>query len=708
MHAMSKRRSSLLQRILRRFLVTGRGEVRALEDAIHLEGVLRFVALLSATIVLPSLLLAYFGFSSIRVEQLDVLAEVTREASGAADTFWASTERGFSNFESQVRNRLEAGRSPLESRGELHPHLLVALRFDESGELIGPFVMPERPSPASVDDLFDPALSEAVRAEHAGADPAVVARLYTRASRRAPTRSLAGRAQFDRARMLASSGKEREALTVLEELVEDASAVRDPWGVRLGDLARLERAELLLDRSPQAGADALQNLVDDLLTARWTAGYGGEAAVARRALSLLEPYGEREWAAVARGRLAERNAMLYWTGELMPELQRITSDLGSLRVAPGLIRWRTGEQAVWATTWWDGDFYAFGIDREAVLSGLKADARGTVLPDAQVDVYLVGPDEQISDDAMVTKSLGPWLSGWSVAVSARNPEELMASQTRKRNQRVGVIVVAVVIIGVGAFLSAVLVKRELDVARMKTDFASSVSHELRSPITQIRLKGEALMLGLAETGDERQAAYQAIVRESERLSRLVDNVLDFAAIERGAKSYSLRPGDLVDSVLRAVDSISSAQEVADKELDIDLPGDLPVVWHDPDAVAQCVINLVSNAAKYSSRGARIGITGRALDNAVEVDVSDRGIGIAPQDADFIFEPFFRGRSSSARRRKGTGIGLTITRYIMHAHGGEVSVRSRPGEGSTFTLRFPLQRPPRTRAGASGDNAFSSP
>jgi two-component system phosphate regulon sensor histidine kinase PhoR len=241
-----------------------------------------------------------------------------------------------------------------------------------------------------------------------------------------------------------------------------------------------------------------------------------------------------------------------------------------------------------------------------------------------------------------------------------------------------------------------LLRRELQVARQQTDFAASVSHELRSPITHIRSQGEALLYGLKETEAEQEEAFLSIVRESERLARLVDNVLDFAAIERGAKRYALRPGDIAETVMNAVDSISSAQEVQDKELDVDLPSDLPPVAHDADAIAQCVINLVSNAAKYSPPGAWIGVRGRVVEGGVQITISDKGIGIAAHDMQQIFEPFFRSADAMARKRKGTGIGLTITRYIMQAHGGDVTVASRPGQGSTFTLRFPSATPTQAR------------
>ena len=160
--------------------------------------------------------------------------------------------------------------------------------------------------------------------------------------------------------------------------------------------------------------------------------------------------------------------------------------------------------------------------------------------------------------------------------------------------------------------------------------------------------------------------------------------------------------------------IASAQELNDKELDIQLPYDLPEVRHDTDAFAQCVINLVSNAAKYSGEGARIGVTARLVDDpnlgrCVEVAESDERIGIPPHDLRRNFEPFYRSNDSLARRRKGTGIGLAITKYIIESHGGQIGVQSRPGKGSTFTLRLPVAPPEESGSGIFwGDAASHSP
>jgi len=676
-----------------------------MEEAVHLEGVLRFAGLFVVTILLPTSLLTYFGITSIATEEASVRAELQRTATITADTYWSAVDRKFSGLEERIEARLMAGRSPLDAPRELHPHLVAALRFAESGRLEAPFIVDDAKSGMPTVALFHPAVRTAEDAERDGRPPAEVAQLYAEAARTVPWPATQSRLRFDQARMLALAGDEAGADALYVRLAVEAPTLRDPWGFRIGDLARLARGELHL-QSDDTVANArarqeLRMLVDELMATRWVVGQGGESAIARQALSVLEPEGSSaDWIAATRGRVDERTSSLFWTGELLPEVSTIVSQESRNRREDGDLRWVDGEQAIWVTTWWGGDLYAFALARDRVLSELKADARASVLADAAVSATLIAPDEPLGSEVLVSKPLAPWLTGWSIVVEPRDPDNLIVDRDTKRNRRIAIIFVAISMIAVGTITTTRLMKRELDVARMQADFAANVSHELRSPITHIRVHGESLMFDLMDTEEEKEEAYVSIVRESERLSRLVDNVLDFAAIERGAKRYALRPSDVAETVHRAVDSIRSAQEVRDKDLDVDLPANLPEVHLDADAIAQCVINLVSNAAKYSEPGGWIGVRGRLVERGVEITISDKGIGIAPHDLREIFQPFFRSRDALARRRKGTGIGLTITRYIMRAHGGDVQVQSRPGKGSTFTLRFPLQ-PPDSNQGRPG-------
>lgn len=303
---------------------------------------------------------------------------------------------------------------------------------------------------------------------------------------------------------------------------------------------------------------------------------------------------------------------------------------------------------------------------------------------------------------VVQRALGPWISQVTLTVHHGDPEGLEARKNRRRVTRMIVILLSVFLVFVGILLTARIIGRELENARMKADFAANVSHELRSPITHIRLKGESLQLDLCTDDEDRREHYDAIVREAERLSRLVDNVLDFASIERGAKRYQLREDDLGSVVAIQVDAARAGLESQGIVLQAEIADDLPRVWLDRDAMGQVLTNLLSNAAKYGGDGRWVGVTVRAMGDGVDVAVSDRGIGIAPEELPQVFDDFFRSTDPRVRRNKGTGIGLSIVRYIVEAHGGTISVESEPGEGTTFTVRLPLEPP--EGAGGPGTHA----
>jgi signal transduction histidine kinase len=220
-----------------------------------------------------------------------------------------------------------------------------------------------------------------------------------------------------------------------------------------------------------------------------------------------------------------------------------------------------------------------------------------------------------------------------------------------------------------------------------------VSHELRSPITQIRLKAEALHLGLTRGVSDEREHYAAIVRQAEHLSRLVDNVLDFSAIERGVKRYTFRPEPLDAVLLKALQTQDDAAREAGLRLTLDMPDVTPTLHMDREAIGQVFTNLLSNAIKYGSDGETVDVVAAWIDDdTVDIAVTDHGIGIAPEDQVKVFDHFFRVSSTDVRRRRGTGIGLTIVRYIVEAHGGTITVDSRLGQGSTFRVTLPLHPP----------------
>lgn len=688
----SPRRPYVVTRWIARVIWPRRKKAQTTYDLIRLENMLRLSLLYVATVFGPGFLLAWLGITGSRGGDLALLEEVEREAVSSVESALQRTESVFDQFEAAARSRVERGMSPTDSLLELSPYLLLAVRLDASGQIESPFRVPEAEPPLDRSFFFTGPYADARKLEENEQDYAKAAALYEVAASRVRGMALQGSARLQVARMKAKLGQPREAEDLYADIVADYSTFRDPWGFPLGEVARLKRGEILLQREPLIGVPALTSVVEDILGQRWEVGRGGEAAIARRALVLLEGVAETDAVASLRNRLDERSSQLYWAERLLPELRDSFGGGVNLKVAPGKFRYKVGKRALWATVWFREDLYAFAMDLDTLREAMARFARYAARPDGHVLVSMVRSDQQAFSQVLARRSLAPWFAGWSLVGHPRNATELRNSMSSRRTRRLAMVASSILLILVGSVMSVRLVRRELELAELKTTFAASVSHELRSPITQIRLKGESLQLGLAADEADRQRHYDAIVREAERLSRLVDNVLDFAAIERGTKQYHLRPMDLGESLRHAVEAMRFSMESRGMTLEADIPEDMPVIHHDPDAVAQVVTNLLSNASKYGGGWARLSAT--QFPDGVQVDIQDRGIGIDPSEVERIFEQFYRSQDPRARRTKGTGIGLAVVKYIMEAHGGKVSVNSRPGQGSVFQLFFPFAPPER--------------
>lgn len=230
--------------------------------------------------------------------------------------------------------------------------------------------------------------------------------------------------------------------------------------------------------------------------------------------------------------------------------------------------------------------------------------------------------------------------------------------------------------------------RQLEEAnRRRADFVSGVSHELKTPLTLIRLYGETLLYDDGFSPEGRRGFYQIITRESERLTRLVDNVLDFSRIDRGVKQYSFQEGDLASVVGETVEVYACHLRRAGFTVDVKLSSDLPRVRFDAAAVAEVILNLLDNAAKYCNQRKHISVRCRKEMDHVVLEIEDHGIGIPHSEQEKIFEQFYRGDGSADKG--GYGLGLFLVNEIITAHGGTIEVKSQVGQGSVFRLAFPL-------------------
>lgn len=242
----------------------------------------------------------------------------------------------------------------------------------------------------------------------------------------------------------------------------------------------------------------------------------------------------------------------------------------------------------------------------------------------------------------------------------------------------------------GLWLTYHNVSKELALARLKSDFVSNVSHELRTPLSLIRLYAETLEMGRLKTTEKCQEYYQIIRKESERLTALINNILDFSRIEAGRKEYDFRDTDLRELVENTLESYRYQIEQHGFTLEEKIDP-VPAIRIDREAIARSLVNLVNNALKYSQDRKFIGVNLFRENGSVKLEVIDHGIGIPVREQERIFEKFYRVGDPLVHNTKGSGLGLSLVRHIAHAHGGEVSVDSAPGQGSKFTIELPLQQ-----------------
>ncbi len=233
------------------------------------------------------------------------------------------------------------------------------------------------------------------------------------------------------------------------------------------------------------------------------------------------------------------------------------------------------------------------------------------------------------------------------------------------------------------------VMREMALARLKSDFVSNVSHELRTPLSLIRLYAETLELGRLSNQEKREEYYRIIRKESERLTALINNILDFSRIEAGRKEYEFRETDIAELVRNTLESYRYQIEQHGFTFEERISEDLPPMRVDREAIARSLLNLVNNALKYSQQEKYLGVNLYRENGSVKLEVVDHGIGISRPEQHKIFEKFYRVGDPLVHNTKGSGLGLSLVRHIVEAHGGEVSVESMPGQGSKFVIALPV-------------------
>lgn len=309
-----------------------------------------------------------------------------------------------------------------------------------------------------------------------------------------------------------------------------------------------------------------------------------------------------------------------------------------------------------------------------------------MIQDANQEIlYITDEDETELDNE---RSAVLWiLPELRLGVRLKGESLARLSKSRIQNNLIFLLLVNLILfIGIAILLRSIF--SEIKLARLKTDFVANVSHDLRTPLALIRMYAETLEMGRVTTEERKMHYYKLIASESARLTQIVTNILDFSRIESHRKEYNLQISDLSPLVETTLAHYQYHLTQAGFDLIKQIDSSVSPLKIDEEAITQALLNLLDNAVKFSSATKKIIVVLNEDEKGIYLSVQDFGIGIPENEIKKIFDKFYRIENDFVRHTRGSGLGLSLVKYIMEVHGGSVSVKSKPGAGSTFTLIFP--------------------
>lgn len=507
--------------------------------------------------------------------------------------------------------------------------------------------------------------------------------LYADAARLATDPAQIAHARLLQARAQMRSGERDSAATLYREIMRLPSEVTDEQGIPVALYAAAGLIQLGADHG--AVLELARSQSD-----RWPGCLPATAYLIRDLLDSLTQAAPTKTAETAREALTSVSRHIRFLEQALA-LQR---DFAGLGLGKGVDNPGWHGEPVWvldAERSWVVSVSPSVGGAPPLLLAVQADL---ILP--AVEKAAVWASERIGQPRIVAgwtadgETLGPNFPGMQVIFASK--PQVVLEQNWSMQRRFYLMTLGLVL-SVTLFAAYLLwrdVRRELRLADLRSQFVASVSHELKTPLTAIRMFAETLSLGRVKEPGTQAEYLGTIVNESQRLTRLLNNVLDFSKIEQGKKIYRLEPTLLAEVVQSAERTMQYPLAQQGFHLRTAIQDDLPAIAVDADAMEQAILNLLSNAMKYSGASRSIELSLRQQDGAVLIQVIDRGLGIAAAEQARIFEKFYRAPAAQALGVPGTGLGLTLVQHIARAHGGDVQVESELGKGSTFTIRIPLE------------------
>jgi signal transduction histidine kinase len=472
-----------------------------------------------------------------------------------------------------------------------------------------------------------------------------------------------------------------EALAVYEELARLGST---PVGGDLAELlAREAKCALLKELNRLSELQhAASSLDADLQQGRWQLD---------RISYQFHSQEVRRWLTTEPDSLAERQAALALAAaveSLWEQWQELKRGEGSARGRRSL--WVHGQSILLL---WDGSpekLVALAASPQYLESrwGYTWRNLGVTVSLLDSDSHNVLQPSPSSSSQQALRTSSDTRLPWTLRITSADPAAYLAQLAgRRRLLLVGLALMGVMVL-MGGYFATRAVSRELAFSRMQSDFVSAVSHEFRTPLTSLLHLTDSLDRGIVSDEDRRRQYYSALAHETMRLHRLVESLLNFGRMEAGAFEYRFEPVDLAVLAGDVVAEFQKESASSGHRFELRTERGLPPLRVDREALSRALWNLLDNAVKYSPGRPAIWVEVAREGKHIALRVRDQGPGIPVEEQKEIFNKFVRGSAAQASNVKGTGIGLAMVRHMARAHGGEIRVDSRPGEGSTFTILLP--------------------
>jgi len=551
------------------------------------------------------------------------------------------------------------------------------------------------------------------------------AQLYTEALAMAPSNQQKATAMASLGRCLSSTGNFKEAARVYGELGGKYGSIRDPAGHFFGITAPFQIYEIEKRQRGDKNPQTLLNLYQDLKNGKWPVSLAEYEFFTTEIESIIEANSgkDQQTEIVNSYRSLKQNPSPYLqsllfveflTKNVVPEMQErigisYTNSSQQLEFER-LPVFRSGQDSLisyspyqdpkdlktyyrgfyWPPEWLKKEIFPKILEQVSQETGLELrniEENSTGMT--------AGSEETTSGNSLVL-AYRQFPLPWKLHVIQPELDALRQTAQRENLLYGGLLAFITVLMFFGAFLLGRDISRESETTRLKMDFVHNISHELKTPLTLIRLYGETLQRKKNLSDKNRNESYEIITKESERLSHLINNVLDFSRIELGRKEFKFRSESLSQVVRETLDSYRYHLEKNGFTVNGDIDPDLPEMSFDAEAVASILVNLLSNAMKFSSDTKKITVRLFRRNRWAVLQVEDKGIGIAKQDQEKIFNKFYRVKLGDDLQIQGSGLGLTLVKHIAEAHGGTMEVESEPGKGSVFSILLPLPGPDEDR------------